>query len=74
MWLLERRPCKGLEAGITGGVTKEEQGGQCGSSGVSNGERSMRGRGGKILKGLESCYYKNLSFSLREIGASEESF
>lgn len=29
---------------------------------------------GSTLEGLESCYYQNLSFSLRDIGASDESF
>lgn len=46
--LLGKSFCKGLEAGPPAAI-REEQGGEGGGSGVSNGECGVRGVGGKML-------------------------
>lgn len=67
------RCCKGLAAGTTPGVIQGDQGGHVAGEGPATEAAAREGWRGEILQGLES-YYKNSSFSLREIGASKDSF
>lgn len=58
-------------AGIIAEIIKQQQGGQCGWSGVSSRSAAAAEWKSQILEHQESCH-KTSSFSLRETGASEK--